>query len=56
MFDGPASEVTARKREQFADLLYAIAPDLSPREAARIMEWRVAARAALASGHVSLFD
>jgi hypothetical protein len=46
MFDGPASEATARRRDQFADLLDALAPDLGPQSAARIMEWRVAARAA----------
>jgi hypothetical protein len=46
MFDGPASEVTARKRDQFAALLEAIAPDLAPQDTARIMEWRVAAKAA----------
>ncbi len=46
MFDGPASEATARKRDQFAALLEAIAPDLAPQDTARIMEWRVAARAA----------
>jgi hypothetical protein len=46
MFDGPASEVTARKRDQFAALLEAIAPDLAPQDTARILEWRVAAKVA----------
>ncbi len=46
MFDGAASDGTARRRDQFAALLDAIGPDLPPTEAARIMEWRVAAWAA----------
>ena len=46
MFDGPASEGTARRRDQFVALLEAIAPDLAPQDTAQIMEWRVAAKAA----------
>ena len=46
MFDGPASEDSARRRDQFADLPSAVSPDPEPQVTAEILEWRVAARAA----------
>jgi hypothetical protein len=46
MFDGPASEDSARRRDQFADLPSAVSPDREPQVTAEILEWRVAARAA----------
>jgi hypothetical protein len=46
MVDGPASDLSARHRDQFRDLLDAIAPDLTPADAAQLITWRVTARAA----------
>lgn len=45
LFDGPASEKTAARRDQFADLVGAVAPDTDV-SAAIILGWRIEARAA----------
>ena len=45
LFDGAASEDTAARRNQFADLVEAVAPDADV-PASTILGWRIAARAA----------